>query len=123
MCGYMKITIYTLATCQYCRAEKDYLAKHNLPFEEKNVESKRENLAEMLTVGNNFAGTPVTKIEKDDGSVVVLKGFSQEEFDKELGLAPTAPTVDATAPAIVPDAAATPPAPEPAAAPTTPSFE
>lgn len=82
----MKITVYTVSDCQFSKAEKEYLKLHNLPFEEKNLEQNREWLTEMLAVSNNFAGTPVTKIEKDDGTIVVLKGFTKEEFDKELGL-------------------------------------
>lgn len=81
----MKIIIYTIADCQYSKAEKDYLASHTLPYEEKNLETNKEFLTEMMTVSNNFAGTPVTKVEKDDGTIVVLKGFTQEEFDKTLG--------------------------------------
>lgn len=83
----MKITIYTITDCQFSKQEKEYLATHNLPFEEKNLETNHEYLTEMLNVSNNFAGTPVTKLEKDDGSTVVLKGFTAEEFDKELGFA------------------------------------
>jgi len=81
----MKITVYTITTCQFSKQEREYLASHGLQFEEKNLEMNREFLSEMLTVGNNFAGTPVTKIEKDDGQIVVLKGFTKEEFDKALG--------------------------------------
>jgi len=82
----MKITVYTVSDCQFSKAEKEYLKLHNLPFEEKNLEQNREWLTEMLAVSNNFAGTPVTKIEKNDGTIVVLKGFTKEEFDKEMGL-------------------------------------
>ena len=81
----MKITVYTVSDCQFSKAEKEYLQSHNLPYEEKNLEQNREWLTEMLAVSNNFAGTPVTKIEKDDGQIVVLKGFTQEEFDEVLG--------------------------------------
>ena len=81
----MKITIYTISDCQFSQAEKEYLKKHNLSFEEKNLEQNREWLNEMLALSNNFAGTPVTKIEKDDGKIEVLKGFTQEEFDQVLG--------------------------------------
>lgn len=84
----MKITIYTISDCQFSAQEKTYLQSKNLTFEEKNLEANREFLTEMLAVSNNFAGTPVTKIEKDDGQIVVLKGFTQEEFDKTLGFAP-----------------------------------
>lgn len=82
----MKITVYTVSECQFSKAEKEYLKLNNLSFEEKNLEQNREWLTEMLAVSNNFAGTPVTKIEKDDGTIVVLKGFTKEEFDKELGI-------------------------------------
>ncbi len=83
----MKITVYTTTNCQFSKQEKEYLTSHNVPFDEKNLESNREYLTEMLTVGNNFAGTPVTKIEKNDDTIVVLKGFTQDEFDQALELA------------------------------------
>jgi glutaredoxin len=94
----MKITIYTTSTCSFSAAEKAYLQSRNLPFEEKNVETSKENLEELLKVGNNFAGTPVTKIEKDDGKVIILKGFTKEEVEKELPLAPGAPAAPASTP-------------------------
>ena len=130
----MKITVYTITECAFSKQEKEYLAGHGLQFEEKNLESNREYLAEMLTVGNNFAGTPVTKVEKDDKSVVVLKGFTKDEFDKTFGFAqeevladaPAAPQVTEQAVAQpVPEVpvAAAPPAPEPVAAPVVPPPE
>ncbi len=81
----MKITVYTITDCQFSKQEKEYLTTHNLPYEEKNLETNHEYLTEMLNISNNFAGTPVTKLEKDDGTVVIMKGFTAEEFDKELG--------------------------------------
>ena len=84
----MKITVYTVTDCQFSNQEKDYLKTNNLNYEEKNLELNKEWLAEMLAVSNNFAGTPVTKIEKDDGSIIVLKGFTKEEFDQALNLTP-----------------------------------
>lgn len=81
----MKITVYTITDCEFSREEKEYLASHQLQFEEKNLETNKEFLTEMLVVSNNFAGTPVTKIEKDDGKIEVLKGFTKDEFDKVLG--------------------------------------
>lgn len=126
----MKIIVYTITTCQFSKQEREYLASHGLQFEEKNLEMNREFLSEMLTVGNNFAGTPVTKIEKDDGQIVVLKGFTKEEFDKALGFetkseqtsaevsAPVAANTTVATPAEAPTAAPTevatqPPAPAP----------
>jgi len=99
----MKITIYTISDCYFSKQEKEYLQSHNLPFEERNLEENREFLTEMLTISNNFAGTPVTKIEKDDGQIVVLKGFTRDEFDKTFNFAPVseaqqAPTITITEP-------------------------
>lgn len=90
----MKITIYTTNDCQFSKSEKDYLASHKLPFEEKNLETNKEFLTEMLAISNNFAGTPVTRVEKDDGAIAVLKGFTKEEFDTTLGFTPTTPPVE-----------------------------
>ncbi|MBI4066894.1 hypothetical protein HY407_00785 [Candidatus Gottesmanbacteria bacterium] len=88
----MKITIYTVNDCQFSKQEKEYLQIHNLQFEEKNLETNKDWLTEMLAVSNNFAGTPVTKIEKDDGQIVVLKGFTKEEFDQTLQQSPAVST-------------------------------
>ena len=98
----MKITIYTITECQFSKLEKEYFASHGLQFEEKNLETNREFLTEMLAVGGNFAGTPVTKIEKDDGQIVVIKGFTAAEFDKTLGHTPVVEPV-----AVVPPVAPT----------------
>lgn len=110
----MKITVYTISDCKFSQQEKDYLKANSLSFEEKNLELNKDYLTEMLTVSNNFAGTPVTKIEKDSGETVVLKGFTKDEFDRELGLQKEeAPAVEAVAAAAaVTDQPAAEPAPQ-----------
>ena len=90
--------MYTITDCQFSKQEREYLSAHKLQFEEKNLETNREFLTEMLAVGSNFAGTPVTKIEKDDGKIEVLKGFTASEFDKALGLATAASVVESVKP-------------------------
>lgn len=112
----MKITVYTITDCKFSQEEKEYLKGLNLPFEEKNLEQNKDWLTEMLTVSNNFAGTPVTVIEKDDGTKVVLKGFTKDEFEKELNVkAPAAGTGTTPAEAGMADAAQTAAATTPAA--------
>jgi len=96
----MKITIYTISDCQFSKQEKEYLTANKLAYEEKNLETNKEFLTEMLAISNNFAGTPVTKIEKDDGQIVILKGFTLEEFNKTFNLGPTAPTQTPVGPPI-----------------------
>ncbi|HLL60232.1 MAG TPA: glutaredoxin family protein [Candidatus Nitrosocosmicus sp.] len=101
----MQITVYTIKDCPFCKAEKDFLTSHNIPFTEKNVEENREALAEMLEVSDKFAGVPFTMIVKDDGTKVPLKGYTQSEFEQALGIqtataAPsTTPVVNQAAPA------------------------
>lgn len=89
----MKVTVYTVPTCQFSKHEKEYLSAKGIPFEEKNLEANRAWLTEMLAISNNFAGTPVTKIEKDNGQTALLKGFTEEEFNKELGLTASQPAM------------------------------
>ena len=81
----MKITVFTVTDCQFSKKEIEYLKSHNLQYEEKNLETNKEFLTEMLAISDNFAGTPVTRVEKDDGQIAVLKGFTQDEFDVALG--------------------------------------
>lgn len=111
----MKITVYTITDCKFSQAEKQYLQSKQIQFEEKNLEANREYLTEMLNISNNFAGTPVTKIEKDDGQIIVLKGFTQDEFDKALAVDPNAPKQQIAPPVsqpAAPDAAASMPMPQ-----------
>lgn len=96
----MKITVYTIKDCAFSKQEKEYLNTNKLTFEEKNLETNKGFLTEMLAISNNFAGTPVTRVEKDDGTISVLKGFTKEEFDTTFGFA-AAPTTPVTTPSTV----------------------
>ncbi len=89
----MKITLYTIKDCAFSKQEKEYLNTNKLVFEEKDLETNKDFLTEMLAISNNFAGTPVTRVEKDDGTIAVLKGFTKEEFDTTFGLV-ASPTND-----------------------------
>lgn len=91
----MKITIYTIKDCAFSKQEKEYLTANKLMFEEKDLESNKDFLTEMLAISNNFAGTPVTRVEKDDGTIAVLKGFTKEEFDTTFGFASPEPKAEA----------------------------
>lgn len=130
----MKITVYTVTDCQFSKQEIEYLKSKNLQFEEKNLETNKDFLTEMLAVGDNFAGTPLTRIEKDDGQSVVLKGFTQSEFDEALGFKlPVTPKIETAAPASTPvnvptdineinlASTAPPPPAQTASSPTTPT--
>jgi len=98
----MKITVYTIKDCAFSKQEKEYLNANKLVFEEKDLETNKDFLTEMLAVSNNFAGTPVTRVEKDDGTIAVLKGFTKEEFDTTFGFV-AASITDNQTPATVND--------------------
>jgi len=91
----MKITVYTIKDCAFSKQEKEYLNTNKLVFEEKDLEANKDFLTEMLAISNNFAGTPVTRVEKDDGTIAVLKGFTKAEFDTTFGLASPKSTTEA----------------------------
>ena len=114
----MKVVIYTQNNCQFTPQEKTYLTSKGVTFEERNVETNKTFLDEMMKLGSNFAGTPVTQITKDDGTTAVLKGFTQTEFDAALGGAPVAvANADMNVPAAPTNPVQTPPAPTPTPAP------
>lgn len=94
----MKITVYTIKDCTFSKQEKEYLNANKLAFEEKDLETNKDFLTEMLAISNSFAGTPVTRVEKDDGTISVLKGFTKEEFDTTFGLTASQPAADAVKP-------------------------
>jgi len=123
----MKITVYTVPDCKFSQAEKAYLTSKNLQFEEKNLEANRDFLTEMLDKSNNFAGTPVTEIVKDDGTSVILKGYTQSELEAALngtpltGAQPEEKPKEEVAAQPMPEPMPAPVAPAPATAPMTPS--
>jgi len=122
----MKITIYTIKDCAFSKQEKEYLNANKLAFEEKDLETNKDFLTEMLAISNNFAGTPVTRVEKDDGTIAVLKGFTKDEFDTTFGLAPTVVASDATEAGLAPMPASpteTPDKPVEAPAPAVPASD
>jgi glutaredoxin len=93
----MKVVIYTTNDCKFSQEEKAYLQSNNVAFEEKNLEANKDFLTEMLSISNNFAGTPVTEITKDNGEKVVLKGFTKEDFDTALAVSPAvSPALEST---------------------------
>jgi len=105
----MKITVYTIKDCAFSKQEKEYLNTNKLVFEEKDLETNKDFLTEMLAISNNFAGTPVTRVEKDDGTIAVLKGFTKSEFDTTFGFA--SPELKAEAGPTVPPVTEVPPVP------------
>ncbi|HAJ57747.1 MAG TPA: NrdH-redoxin [Candidatus Omnitrophica bacterium] len=74
-----EIRVYSTPTCPYCVRVKNYLKDKNIPFENIDVSSNEEGLAEMVRVSGQM-GVPVVLI---DGDVIV--GFDKEKIDSKLG--------------------------------------
>ena len=76
----MKVTIYSTATCVYCKMAKDFFQKHNVKYEEFNVAEDEKARAEMVQKSQQL-GVPVIDI---DGKIIV--GFSESELKKALDI-------------------------------------
>lgn len=81
-----KITIYSTATCGYCKMLKGYLLQNDIKYEEKHVDQDQALAIEMYEKSGQM-GVPFTIIEKDDGSEETILGFNRPKIDAVLGLA------------------------------------
>lgn len=80
------ITIYSTATCGFCKMLKSYLQSKDIPYNEKHADEDQK-LAEELYEKSGQLGVPFTIIEKDDGSEEKILGFDRQKIDAALGLA------------------------------------
>lgn len=81
-----KITIYSTATCGFCKMLKSYLQSKDIAYEEKHADEDQK-LAEELYEKSGQLGVPFTIIEKDDGTEEKILGFDRVKIDQVLGLA------------------------------------
>ncbi|HVE81064.1 MAG TPA: glutaredoxin family protein [Candidatus Dormibacteraeota bacterium] len=80
-----KVKIYTTATCKFCGAEKEFLAEHNIAFEEVAVDTDQKAAEEMVKASGQLA-VPFTVIQKNDGSEEHILGFDQQRLSQALGI-------------------------------------
>lgn len=78
-----KITLYSTATCPYCRMEKDYLEKHNVAFELVMVDKDRKAAEEMVRKSGQ-TGVPQTEVLFDDGDTETIMGFDRDRLNELL---------------------------------------
>jgi glutaredoxin len=78
------ITIYSTATCGFCRMLKGYLQEHGIEFEEKHADQDPK-IAQELYDESGQLGVPFTIVKKDDKEEKVL-GFDKPKFDELLGI-------------------------------------
>ena len=79
---YPPVTLYSVAWCPHCRAAKDYLTSHNIPFSNRDVELDSKSYDE-LTLKYESTGVPVIVLGSGENEIV-LKGFTPELFEESL---------------------------------------
>ncbi|HUC19870.1 MAG TPA: glutaredoxin family protein [Candidatus Polarisedimenticolaceae bacterium] len=81
-----QVTIFSTTTCKYCKEVKEFLTAHNQAYEEILLDQKPEYIQESVALSGS-RGVPVTKIVRDDGSVVGVLGWDQPALEEALQLA------------------------------------
>jgi glutaredoxin 3 len=80
-----KITIYSTATCAYCKMLKSYLQSKDIAYEEKHADID-QSVAQELFEKSGQLGVPFTIIETEDGSEEKILGFDRKKVDLVLGI-------------------------------------
>lgn len=80
-----KITVYSTATCGYCKMLKSYLQSKDIKYDEKHADQDPA-IGQELYERSGQLGVPFTIIEKDDGKEVAILGFDKPQIDSVLGL-------------------------------------
>lgn len=80
-----KITIYSTATCAYCKMLKSYLKSKDIAYEDKYADID-QSVAQELFEKSGQLGVPFTIIEKEDGSEEKILGFDRKKVDLILGI-------------------------------------
>ncbi len=79
------VTIYSTATCGFCKMLKSYLHSKDIEFKEKHVDED-PNLAKELMDVSHQMGVPFSVIEEDGKEDVKILGYDRPKFDQALGL-------------------------------------
>lgn len=77
------ITVYTTATCGYCRMLKGYLTDNKFPFTEVRVDEDRAAAQEMVQKSGQM-GVPFTVITDEKGNEQGVLGFDVPRLQQAL---------------------------------------
>ena len=80
------ITIYSTATCGFCKMLKSYLASRDIPFEVK-MADEDQAIAEELYEKSGQLGVPFTIITEEGKEDIAIIGFDRQKIDSALNLA------------------------------------
>lgn len=79
------ITIYSTATCGFCKMLKSYLASKDIPFEVK-MADEDQAIAEELYEKSGQLGVPFTIIAEEGKEDISILGFDRQKIDSALNL-------------------------------------
>lgn len=79
------ITIYSTATCGFCKMLKSYLSDKGIEYNVK-MADEDQKIAEELYEKSGQLGVPFTVITQDDGSEELILGFDRQKVDAALGI-------------------------------------
>ncbi len=79
-----KITIYSTATCGFCKMLKSYLNDKGIKYDVK-MADEDQNIARELYEKSGQLGVPFTIVEKDGKEEKIL-GFDRGRIDTVLGI-------------------------------------
>lgn len=78
-----KITIYSTATCGFCKMLKGYLTDKNIAFNVKAADEDQA-IAKELFEKSGQIGVPFTIVEKEDGTEEGILGFDRAKIDAAI---------------------------------------
>ncbi|HSX24723.1 MAG TPA: glutaredoxin family protein [Candidatus Andersenbacteria bacterium] len=78
----MKVTIYTTKTCGYCKATKEFFAKHNIPYTEIDVSTDQAQARAMIERSGQM-GVPVIIIGEKPNEQLII-GYDRDALAKAL---------------------------------------
>lgn len=84
----IRLTVYALSTCAFCKRAMGYLKDHGLGYryvylDQLDFDLKREVKQELKEKFENLPVYPVLVIDGDEA----LSGFTEEQWAKRLGIA------------------------------------
>ena len=74
----MKVKVYSTTMCPWCNVAKNFLRKHNVEFEDINVQEDQKAAREMIRKSGQM-GVPVIDI---NGTIIV--GFNEQAIKRAL---------------------------------------
>lgn len=80
----MKIKMYSLSTCKHCKDAKAFFKKHNIEFENIEVDNNKKAIEEMYKKSKQY-GVPVIEIKRAHGIGIVV-GFDEGTLKQMLGI-------------------------------------